>query len=63
MANTVQKAINANDEGAGNAISSVDKDGTTNTVSRSAIAANINDVARLDEWLEGRVAYFPTYYG
>ena len=62
MADNVQKAVDANAEGAGNAISTVSKSGTIQKVDRDDIASTRNDITRLNAWVLDRIANNPDYY-
>ena len=63
MAIMLTKAVTANDESPGDAISTVTKSGDIKVVTRSQFAVNDNGIDRLNDWYDGRIAVNPTYYG
>jgi hypothetical protein len=62
MANVTGKAVDAAATDVGDALATVDKGGNAKTVDRGEIADNRNDITRLNNWFNDRIAINPTYY-
>jgi hypothetical protein len=58
----ITKSVSAAETDVGDTLATVDKGGNAKTVDRGEFADNDNNIDRLNDWYNGRIASNPTYY-